>query len=621
MLRGLIGEYFDPKKGEKNRDPMLTESNIVHAVMSRYQTMEQVSTPWRTLWENTLRLFFPTMNNVQIDGTGGDIRINEIFSDEGVQNLYTISKYVHSAMFPEAYPWFGGRYTEPGGKPVDDGKLPTVYIRHKDDAVAVLRAMLYEGDFNKESLQNVIHAFTLGNAPMRVVPVGNRMLKFKDCPVHRMNVQRDSVGDIFAVSWTEVMEKWQIMRDYGPEGFSLFQNPLGEQANPQYVAEYSQIYGGASGGGSTGGTSSTGRPLGTVSSVYHKDAEEVIKVLLPNNISSGVPGGGRTFPEMEYVCYIVTSKTNRLLDVEMYPTLPVGVARDIHVVGEEYARGLCGRLLPSMAVLNNKKRSTLKAEGKILNGPIAMQGPGFTSKNKRTYKENEILPLRAGTSLTPVFDPASVFRQKQTLYEMDRVNLERAMMVDKTEVALSDRMTLGEFTQRRDIGGLGFQSFASSYYKECIMPQLKAALNYAYMSGRLPPPPPEVANGGLKFELEMYSTFSYGQHSEKGMNFTRALAPLGDAFKIQPELLDWINFKSVLKRNFANYQLGNSLNTQDEVMRIRKNRAEMAAMQRQAMGGGGSPSGSDKGREAAMAQREQVASAAAPESDLEYVAN
>ena len=622
MLRGLIGEYFDHSKGEK-QDPMLTESNIVNAVVQRYETMEQISTPWRSLWENTLRLFFPTLNNVQIDGTGGEVRINEIYSDEGTQNVYTVAKYMHSAMFPESYPWFGGRYTDQGGRPIDAGKLPTVLIRHADDAVAVMRAMLHEGDFNKESLQNVIHSLVLGNAPMRAIPVGNRMLKYKDSPVHRMNVQRDNVGDIFAVSWLEVMEKWQIMRDYGPEGYKLFEVPLGEQADPEFIRQYSQIYGSGSGFGTKGGhgSSGTSRPLGTVSSIYHKEAEEVIKVLLPNNMASGIPGAGRVFPEMEYVCYLVTAKTGRLLDVEMYPTIPVGVARDIHVVGEEYARGLCGRLLPSMAVLNNKKRSTLKAESKMLNGPLGLIGPGFIDKRKRKYKENEILPLKAGTSLAPIFDPSSVFRQKQTLYEMDRVNLEKAMMVDKTEVAMADRMTLGEFTQRRDIGGLGFQSFASSYYKDCILPLLKATLNYAYMSDRLPPPPMELLSGELRFELEMFSTFTYGQHSEKGMNFTRALAPLGDAFSIQPELLDWIDFKSVLKRNFANYQLGNSLNTQDEVARIRRERAEMAALQSQNAGGGGQPDGVTKGREAAMAQREQAVAATAPDSDLEYVAN
>ena len=63
------------------------------------------------------------------------------------------------------------------------------------------------------------------------------------------------------------------------------------------------------------GAGSTAMPLGTVSNVYHKDAEDVIKVLLPNNIASGIPGAGRVFPEMEYVCYLVTSKTRRLLDV------------------------------------------------------------------------------------------------------------------------------------------------------------------------------------------------------------------------------------------------------------------------------------------------------------------
>ena len=297
----------------------------------------------------------------------------------------------------------------------------------------------------------------------------------------------------------------------------------------------------------------------------------------------------------------------------------IGVAKDIQVVGEEYARGLCGRLLPSVAVLNNKKRLSMKAEGKLLGSPVGIEGPGFVDKKKETYKENELLRLKAGTKLTPLFDPAAVFRQKQTLYEMDRANLERAMMIDKIQVEMADRMTLGEFTQRRDINGLGFTSFANSHYKHCTVPQLKASLNYAYMSGRLPPPPPEIFESGLTMELETYSTFTYGQHSEKGMNLTRAMAPLGDVFSIQPELLDWINFKSILKRNFASYHLGNSLNTLDEVTRIRKQRAELANMGKAQ--GQAQPSAVDKGRDSAIAEREREVTATSPDPGTEYVAD
>ena len=617
MLKGLRGPYLGIKK---TSGPPITEGNITAAVLQRYSDMETVSTPWRNLWKNILRLFFPALNNVYYEGTGGEIRVNQVWAAEMAMNVDKLANFLHTAMYPETHPWLGVRITEPGGKKIDKGKLSTAMIQHTDEAVQVTRAMLEEGGFGAASLQNIYHFLLLGNAPMRVIPAGNGRLVYKDAPIHRMNVQRDNLGQVYAVSWQEAIDKWQIVRDYGMETYNLFLEASAmPQADPQFMTEYSKIFsggGGVGGGFSAGGM--TGQSLGAVSQSVNKSAEQVVKLLVPNNMATGIPGGGDMYPEMEYVGYIVSQRTRRLIDVEYYPVIPIGVASDVLVVGEEYARGLCGMVLPNAAVLNRKKRASYYAESKILNSPLVVSGPGFVNKAQEDFKENEMLFLNAGSKVEPMFDAAAVFRQKQAFYEGDRQALERDMGIDKTEVALADRMTASEYTQRRDTASTGYQPRAAKIY-DGSKTILNATLQYAYMSGRLPPPPEDLLLSGLNFEFEVYSTFTYGMHSEKGMNVQRALAPIAELLPVQPEILDHIDFESILRRNFASYELGNSLNTQEKVDMIRNNRSERAAAQRAQGGGGqGQLDPTQKGEYNAEAKRHERIEESGPESQVQY---
>ena len=211
-----------------------------------------------------------------------------------------------------------------------------------------------------------------------------------------------------------------------------------------------------------------------------------------------------------------------------------------------------------------------------------------------------------GSTLAPLFNSDAIFKQKESIYQPDLIRVERQMGVDKTEVDMADRMTATEFTQRKDLRGAGFVPRSEAIYKG-DMPILNSTLQYAYLSGRLPPPPRDLYLSDLKFDLEVYSVFSYGMHSEKSMNFMRAMAPFGDIFAHQPDLLDWIRFEDILKRSFANYELGNSLNTRAEVDQLRDQRAERMEMFKAQSGGGGQLPPETQGKNKAIANNSEAA--------------
>ena len=601
MLKGLRTKYLQETDKAFGK---VTEADIVHAVFNKFSQIDSEAMTWRNLWQTILRFFYPGLNNVQIDYTGGDIRFNEIFASEPTTYLTEVNDFIYRAMFPEGYPWFGIGVFDHYGRRVPKGKLSTNFLRHLQDAEDVLRDMMLQGNFYPECRTALLHFLLLGNAILRVAPWGKEAgaVRVADCPVHRIGVQRDSMGKVYCLAWAESLDRWQIYRDYGAEGWNLFRK-TGGAANPDnYLNQVTREIFGATGGGVTSGYGTTGTfmPLGTAQSGVKRDVEDTIRLMIPNDRMTGVPNPGTVFPELGYVCYVITRQTKRLLDVEMYSDLPFGVASDLRVTGEAYGRGMCGRVLPDVGVLNKKKQIELIADSVTAQSPVVIAGQGLSRPIGKKLLPFQQIHAKSNTSVAPLFDVDALMRRTKAIYEDEKLSVAEGMRRDKINLEMSDRMTLGEFSQRRDISQSIFQPQAGVIYTELIHPILKSALNYAYMVGKLPPPPPELLLSGLRFKIETYSMFSYGQNLEKGMNFSRAMAPLGEFPKFQPEILDNIDFNALLRANLANYGLADILLGEAQVESLRDRRAQTMAQQR---GGGGSQmTGAQKGRQKAEAE-------------------
>lgn len=586
MLKGLRQRYLESVA------PMnMNESDVTHAAIFRSNMIEQDALQWRSLWQTILRLFFPSFNNVYVDGgTNGEIRFNEVLTSDPTTYLMKQVEFLMRSMFPQQTPWKGVGVYDQGGRTVERGKLSTQMLQHLDDVVNVLRYLLKYGGFYDQIRQSLLHFLLLGNACMRVSPSGSEWgaLTFTDVPIAKIGVQRDSFGKVYALSWTETMERWEVVRSYGQEGLALFEQTNLLATSPEKIMTMQRMFGGTTSGGAVGFTgmpvATTGTALGTANNPQKTHAVETLRLLIPNTGNTGVPNSGRLFPEMGYICYVMTKKTKRLLDVEMYTTIPYGVATDVRVDGETYGRGMCGRVLPDVGVLNSKKKIELISDRVCGASPLKVTGTGLQRPISSELRPFELIPLKPGTNMEPIFDANSMWRRNRAIYEEENLSVKRGMEVDNIEPEYKDRMTGMEFTRRQDTSQSQFLPKSNNIYDQLVHPVLQEALNHAYLVGRLQPPPEEMLLSGLNFRLETYSTFTYGQNSEKGYNINRALAPLGDIPSAHPEILDNIDFNKVLRSQFSHYEMAHWLRNTDEVDQMRQRRAELESMQR---GGGG----------------------------------
>ena len=617
MLKGLRNQYLQSLSNQG-----VVEADIAQAAIYRSNTITNDLLQWKSLWQTILQLFFPSLNNVYVDGgTNGEVRFNNVFTADPTHYLVKQTEFLVRSMFPQQYPWLGIGVYDQGGKTIERGKLSTQMLQHLDDVVNVLRYTFKHGGFYDEIRLCLLHYLLLGNACLRVSPSDDEwgLVDFTNVPIHNVGVQRTSKGKVYALSWSETIERWEVIKEYGQQGMALFDQVDPSPPNPERIMMMKQKFGGVTGGatGFTGlpAANMTGSAVGTANNPQKYNAVETVRLLIPNTNHTGIPNAGTLFPEMGYVCYVMTKKTMRLLDVEFYSSIPYGVAVDLRVGSESYGRGMCGRVLPDVATLNRKKYFELVSDRLSATSPIVVEGNGLVKPIGNTLGEFEVIHAKQGTKVLPMFTPDAMFRRTRAIYEDENMTVRRGMEVDNIEPEYKDRMTGTEYTRRQDTSQGQFLPKSTSFYDQAVHPALEAAMSYIYMAGRIGPPPEEMLLSGLKFKIETHSTFSYGQQSEKGQNLARALGPLGDIPKMYPELLDNINFNRVLRSQMSYNEMGHWVNTSDEVRRIREERAAMESGGSGAANVPATQKGYDKGVAKGM---ENMVTAGGDEGDISF---
>lgn len=610
MLKGLRDEYLQAA-GRLGWD----EGKITKAVLDRRGSMDMLASQWRSLWQTILRFFFPTLDNVYFTGSRGEVRFNEVYSSEPATYLMDITDHLVRTLFPQDIPWFSlGAYDQRGVE-IEKGRLPTAVLRHFDDVVKLMRASLDVGGFYSQARKTVLHDLLLGNCSMRAHPHPGKQgwVVYRDVPIHHLSVQRDSLGQVYCLGWKTAKEKWDALREYGPERYALFKQPMPQGTGEVYRDPLRRDAFGGMGGGV--GASWNMGALGTASPITKERNVEVENLMIPNDPGSGIPGGAALFPEFRYVNYVVSVMTKRLIDVEYHRTNPFGVATDIIVAGEDYGRGMCGRVLPDVAVLNAKKKASLYADAMASRPPIVVQGGGFVNDvSESNLKPWQWLHTKQGTTVAPLWDSTKLFKRNRAIFEDEKISVAEGLRKNRIEVEMKDRMSATEFVQRMDnLQGL-FAPLARSFVEECVIPVLSSVLDYFYLIGRAPPPPMESLGDGMEYRIQVRNSFTYGHGSEVGANLTRALVPLEAAIAAQPEILDYVDFRVALRSSLARYEMAHTIKDEDAVRRERMERAE-----RMAAGPAGQPSPSQKGAGAATAERaERDARAEGTDSEMDY---
>ena len=605
MLVGLRKKYLASLKDG-------FESNVVYRVEQRAMDMSTAAHQWINYWEVILRSITPELDNVTIHSGGGDIKVNRIFSSEPGSYFYELADFYVRSIFPEHSVWFKSQTRAvQTGRLIDSSDLSVASKRFQGDLLDVARHLMSEGGFYDAAVEALLHFSMLGTAPL-FMNQSVEGVSFQHIPIQTAPILLSAdKGEVIGFARVVEMDEWEIRREYGAEGLLLFSKPskdpyraaMHDPTTAGYIPRYGQ-----------GSTFLPGPANGSQGAGVRTNAKRVLRLYIPNKEYMGVPGAGTFMPEMEFICYVVTQETKRLLDVEIFPSKPFGVAADIRVSGELYSRGLGGRLLPDIGVLNKKKQAELVVDSLVAQSPLVVTGRGFQRPIGQSLRPFQMLHLKDGTKLEPLYNNNSLYQRTRSIYESELETLRMGMRKDKMDVAQADRMTAQEFLQRQDSSWGIFQPQGNRVFRGMALPILRAVFNYAIQRGMVSAPPDQLVDGTLSMEVAPVSAFAHGQPSERGQNLARALAPMAGFIEKDPTLLDGFNRTKFLAATLGDHELSEFVSTEEEIQKERQRRVEEA----QAMRGGGQQRPGPEQMAQDQAMQAQMQNDVAGERILEY---
>ena len=575
MLQGLRDDYLRAVGTDK-------ETIICNRVKMLHGELFKENNQWNYLWKVILRYFYPTIDNIFQEGSGGLVRSNEVYSSDPSILINDYVDFFHKSVFPENTPWKRAGFATKYGMPIERSLLDVETLRYADNAIDMCRYWLKEGGFYEQSHITMMHDALLGNSAMQAV-MSWEEISFMDVPISRLGIGRDSVGRLDSMSEIYSFPDWEILKKYGERGLELFRKPKLKPTNDPLPTN--AVYGRNNYGAPPLGFNSNMK-VGFKASTMNEHTKEVIRLYAPNAPYSMLPHNPEFLPEMAYLCFLVTYNTGRLLDVEAYPTLPFGVSRGLTVQGEKYGRGLGNLLLPDVAVLNSKKKVDYQADAIQSQSPLLLKGSGFLRPPGETLKPNQLLRLHQNTTLEPLYQRPTMSQNAKLSYEAELEGLRQGLRKERIDVALADRMTATEYTKRQDSSWGLFAPAAGRIYKQIAKPCLESLLSWLIITEKLPPMPPSLMSGEVKFNIELFSIFSFGQESEQGQNLARAFGPMMDLVEGQPELLDNFNADGFLRSSLSRHELSKFVNSKEVVQELRDARMkkEMALQKQQLTG-------------------------------------
>jgi hypothetical protein len=283
-----------------------------------------------------------------------------------------------------------------------------------------------------------------------------------------------------------------------------------------------------------------------------------------------------------YVAYTVCVDSRTMVRQSGYRVFPYAVMRDLSVAGELYGRSPAMWSLPSLRLLNEMKRTILRGAQKIVDPPLLAQEedgilgafdlrPGSVNYGGVNAQGNAtVVPLSTGA---------------RTDIGIDLLNMEQQIINESFYITLfqilaeNPRMTATEVMERAAEKSQLLAPSIGRLQSEFLGSLVARELDILAARMELPPMPPQLAEAGGSYELEMESPLARAQRSEDGVAIIRTLEVAMQGAQVDPSIMDNYDldemFKGLAEINGVPAKMLRSREDRDQ---MRQQRAEQQQM-------------------------------------------
>lgn len=247
--------------------------------------------------------------------------------------------------------------------------------------------------------------------------------------------------------------------------------------------------------------------------------------------------------------YICEDEAWLCRDTGGYRAFPYALSRHMTVPGDVYARGPASLVLPDIKQLNEMEKTLLRQAQLAVDPPTLLPEDGYLSGFNMTPSaliwggmnadgKPVVQPYQTGGNISLGFEAQE--QKRKVINDAFLINLFQ-ILVDGPE------MTATEAMLRAQEKGQLLAPTMGRNQTEFLGPIIERELEIEHYAGRLPPPPPVLAQRGVNYQIEYVSPLNRAQQAEEGVAINQTLQSAGIAMQFDPTVAHMFDGQEIVR--------------------------------------------------------------------------
>ena len=506
-------------------------------IIKKQQRLESNDQNWRSYWQDLAKFCLPRKAYITTRKTKGEhLALTQIYDSTAIRALKIMAAGFHSNLTNPSSKWFGMQAQDLNM--MNDHANKIWFKAVEDKMFATLNAT----NFDTTLQEFYIDAGNFGSGVLYIEEDTADKVRYSLMPIEQITMEEDTQGRV-----NRVYRKFQYTAQ---QAFDLWGANAGEAVAKAMAKQEDQQ-----------------KMIDFIHYVGPRDKREAGKEDAVNMPFESIWGE--------------ISKQEKIGEGG-FMEFPYAVGRFWKDPTDVWGYSPAMDVLPDVKMLNNIKKTMIRAAQKMVDPPVSMPSKGYEMPlNMNPAAVNYRDPKQDGSGIEPIMTKGNV---PLGLEVAERVaeDIEKGFFVPLFQAfsQLNKQMTVPEVQRRIAENMVLLGPVIGRFTQELLEPILIRTFNILNRNGEIPPPPEALAGQG--YEITYLGELAKAQRSSEITNIQRFIGDVGSIAQAVPEVLDNIDIDKTV-RIIGDVRGINPeiLKTADQVKFTRETRAK--AMQEKAM--------------------------------------
>lgn len=479
------------------------KKNLAKEICQRFDKLKSGRANWEDRWSDCAMYVMPQKDDVYTWAmkSKGEEKNLQLYDASAQHYNELLASALHSMLTNPTLQWFD---LSTGLPDLDRNPRVRGYLQK---VVRKAHRILNNSNFQTEIHEVYMDLGCFGTGAMRIERDDETLIKFHSRPIYEIHIEENYKGEVDTAFTVYKMSVRKAFKKYGEESFGK----KGEQLKRDLDKEI-----------------------------------EIIHAVLPRE--DVFSRAGKKFAKNKPWASIHVLKEGEIVLKESgFDTFPYVFPRWIKVTGEVYGRSPTMKGLPSIKMIQQIMKTTIRGAQKTVDPALMVPDDGYMGRLKtypgginpyRAGSKDQVYPLQTGAN------PGIGLDLLEKIYTLIR----QCFFIDQLQLRDGPQMTATEVNARLDDQLRLLGPILGRLHFELLQPLIARVLEIMLEEGLMPEDSPEELDD-IDPQIVYSSQIARSQKSAEAQNLNQYMATLGAVAQFDPSVYDTINPDSWAKLN------------------------------------------------------------------------